>query len=154
MPGPQILTNLRLLVNIWNSRRFRVLHAGEISNGLDYPSNLLLYVLGWHGPSQPSFLAEQMACGRANVSKVVNGLEEGGLVTRGPGGDARSVVVSLTAEGEREARAVFAAGRVMLEELTRDWSDEELVTFATLTGRFAAAAARYEQRLESKPESK
>ena len=63
-------------------------------------------------------------------------------------------MVSLTAEGEREARAVFAAGRVMLEELTRDWSDEELVTFATLTGRFAAAAARYEQRLESKPESK
>lgn len=144
----EILVHLSALVNRWNSHRFRTLHAGQLSSGRDYYANEVLYALGWHGPSRPSFLAEQVGSGRANVSKVVNRLEESGLVTRTPDPhDSRSTLVRLTDRGKRAAQELFRIGNEMLAEMTADWTPRQLLQFTDMMRRLNASALAYENRL-------
>jgi DNA-binding MarR family transcriptional regulator len=48
--------------------------------------------------------------------RLVDRLEEAGLVTRGPGADGRSVSVRLTAAGRRAAKRVTAARGAVLDD--------------------------------------
>lgn len=143
-----LLMHLSGLVNRWASHDFRQLHAGRLTTNRDYYANEVLYVLAWHGPSRPSFIAEQVGASRANISKVVNRLEEYDLVSRAINPvDSRSTLVALTSKGKKEAKDLFRIGRDMLKEMTADWTPTELEQFTLLMQRMNQSAAEYEQRL-------
>jgi len=146
----ELRVHLAALINRWNSHRFRSLHAGRLTSGREYYANEVLYALGWHGPSRPSFLAEQLGSGRANVSKVVNRLEDARLVIRLPDpDDSRSTLIALTRRGRRAADELFHIGDEMIAEMTADWTPRQVQQFTTMMGRFAAAANQYEEQLTS-----
>ncbi|MFG3399455.1 MarR family winged helix-turn-helix transcriptional regulator [Streptomyces parvus] len=156
VPSPSfdsgLLSNLSELVARWGSHRFQMAHGSQINNGLDFASNKVLYVLGRSGPLRPSALAEQLATGRANVSKLVNRLELRGLVhkVKDPH-DARASLVELTPLGIELSRDAFRIGDEMLREMTADWSAQEVSIFSHQMARFTRAAAEYERRVSTTP---
>ena len=60
-----------------------------------------LSVLVFGGAATLGELAEAEDVKRPTITKIVQGLEEAGLVARTPGPDARSAIVSATPEGKR-----------------------------------------------------
>lgn len=141
-----LLSSLSALVNRLDSFSFQSTHASRLENGLGFSANKVLYLLGSSGPRRPSELAEQIATGRANVSKVVRRLEADGLVarTRDPR-DSRAFLLSLTAAGRERAADVFRIGERMLQEVTASWSDVEVSAFTGLLARFNDGVAAYER---------
>lgn len=143
-----LLTDLSDLVARWTSHRFQSLHATRLDNGLDFAANKTLYVLGSVGPSRPSALAEQLATGRANVTKVVSRLEAQGLVKKAPDPrDSRAFLVALTARGVEVSRDVFRIGDEMMREMTADWTAEDVESFSRQMRQLTRAAVAYERRL-------
>ena len=143
-----LLSNVSALVNRLESFSFQSTHASRLENGLGFSANKVLYVLGSSGPSRPSALAEQLATGRANVSKVVRLLEEQGLVARTPDPrDSRASLLGLTPAGEQRAAEVFRIGEQMLQEVTASWSEVEVAAFTGLMARFNDGVAAYERGL-------
>jgi DNA-binding MarR family transcriptional regulator len=143
-----LLGSLWSLVNRLNSHRFQFLHATRLENGRDFTANKVLFILGSLGPVRPSVLADEVATGRANVSKVVKRLEEEGLVVRRPDpDDSRASLIALTGIGAVASREEFRIGDEMLHELTASWKPGEVETFTRLLGSLSGAAADYEARL-------
>ncbi|CAN5338100.1 hypothetical protein BH09ACT6_BH09ACT6_08330 [soil metagenome] len=144
----ELLSALSDLITRFNSYQFQSAHASRLSNGFDFTSNRVLYLLGTEGACRPSVLAAQLATGRSNVSKVLKRLENEGLVaSNADPADSRATVVSLTAEGVARSHEVFTIGDDMIRELTLDWSAPETETFSALLTRLNGAAAAYENRL-------
>jgi DNA-binding MarR family transcriptional regulator len=144
----ELLSSLSELVNRLNSHGFQTTHASRLQNDLGFSGNKVLYVLGTAGPSRPSSLAEQLATGRANVSKVLGQLEQQGLIERAPDPhDSRASLVALTAAGEQRATDVFRIGDQMLQEVMADWSSIEVTAFTGLMARFSEGVAAYERRI-------
>src|ERR1700712_3677463 len=105
---PHLLASLSEIVNRLDSHSFQTTHASRLENDLGFSANKVLYVLGSFGPCRPSFLAVQLATGRANVSKVVRLLEEQGLIARAPDPvDSRASLLALTPSGQQRAAGVF-----------------------------------------------
>jgi DNA-binding MarR family transcriptional regulator len=145
-----LLTNLSDLVNRWTSHQFQAAHAQRLAGDLDVTSNNVLYLLGVRGPSRPSDLAEQLATGRPNISKVIKRLvQDGLLVTREDPADSRATLIALTPDGERHSRDIFHIGDLMIRELTDGWSTGDVETFTRLVERLNTAAAAYEARISS-----
>jgi DNA-binding MarR family transcriptional regulator len=143
-----LLGSLWGLVNRLNSHRFQFLHATRLENGRDFTANKVLFILGSLGSVRPSVLADEVATGRANVSKVVKRLEEEGLVVRRPDpDDSRASLIALTPIGATASREEFRIGDEMLQELTASWKPGEVEEFTRLLGRLNAAVADYEGRL-------
>lgn len=143
-----LLGSLWSLVNRLNSHRFQFLHATRLDNGRDFTANKVLFILGSLGSVRPSVLADEVATGRANVSKVVKRLEEEGLVVRRPDpGDSRASLIALTSLGALASREEFRIGDEMLQELTAEWKSGEVEAFTLLLGRLSGAVADYEARL-------
>jgi DNA-binding MarR family transcriptional regulator len=67
--------------------------------------------------------------------RLIDRLEQAGLVTRGPGRDGRSVRVRLTAPGRRAARRVSGARARVLTEALSSLSSGERDTLDELMGR-------------------
>jgi DNA-binding MarR family transcriptional regulator len=143
-----LLASLSELVNRLDSYSFQTTHASRLENDLGFSANKALYVLGSFGPSRPSFLAEQLATGRANVSKVVRLLEEQGLIVRtADPTDSRASLLALTPAGQQRAEDVRRIGERMLQQVTTDWSAAEVAAFTTLLARFSDGVAAYEREL-------
>lgn len=87
------------------------------------------------GAPQPvSYFADGLYSNRSNASQMIDRLEAEGLVcrVRNPR-DRRSVLVELTASGERSMRHASASHQQLAEQLLRPLSDEERrTTLATL----------------------
>jgi DNA-binding MarR family transcriptional regulator len=142
-----LLSNLSDLINRWNSYHFQAAHSTRLNNELDFAANRVLYILGTAGAVRPSVLADQLATGRSNVSKVVKRLESLGLVETLPDtDDSRANLIGLTAAGIAQSHDVFTIGDDMIRELTADWTASETEVFTTLVARLNVAAAAYEAR--------
>jgi DNA-binding MarR family transcriptional regulator len=74
--------------------------------------------------------------------RLIDRLEEAGLVTRRPGRDARSVTVRLTARGRRAARRVSAARAGVLDGALAGLSGGERETLDALMGRVLVGLMR------------
>ncbi|RFA16961.1 MarR family transcriptional regulator [Subtercola boreus] len=69
--------------------------------GLTYPQYLVLLVLWEQGPSTVAHLSERLLLDSGTLSPLLRRLDSAGLVARGRlPRDERSVLVSLTADGE------------------------------------------------------
>lgn len=99
----------------------------------------LLSVFHFPGLS-PTELASILAVTVSGSVRLLNSLEARGLVVRTTGADARSRSISLTAEGERQARALREAREQALSHLLEALSASERDTFARLTSRILAHA--------------
>ncbi|MGY1743208.1 MULTISPECIES: MarR family winged helix-turn-helix transcriptional regulator [unclassified Blastococcus] len=92
----------------------RDMAEGLAAHGLTVPRATLLWHLREHGPSTQRSLADGLGVTPRNVTGLVDGLVEAGLVTREPHpGDRRATLVSFT---DRGARLVdeFGAGQAEL----------------------------------------
>jgi DNA-binding MarR family transcriptional regulator len=67
--------------------------------------------------------------------RLIDRLEAAGHVRRGPGGDARSTSLTLTAAGRRAARRVAAARGAVLEDALTALSPAERDTLERLAGQ-------------------
>ena len=85
-------------------------------------------------------LGDELGVTRPNVTKLVDGLERGGLVERVPHPrDGRMVQARLTAQGEEMAAEALPGREVLLRRLWDALDDGEL---AQLVGLLDAATAR------------
>ncbi len=92
----------------------RDMAEGLAAHGLTVPRATLLWHLREHGPSTQRALADALGVTPRNVTGLVDGLVDGGLVTREPHPtDRRATLVSFT---DRGARLVdeFGAGQAEL----------------------------------------
>jgi DNA-binding MarR family transcriptional regulator len=111
---------------------------------LERPALILLFMLGEHGPTRPSALAEKIHIDLSTVSRQLASLEASGWVARERDqGDRRALLVRLSDEGRRVLDANLAARRAFLRELLTDWSEAERQEFARLLGRLNTTLDRH-----------
>ncbi|MGH9049151.1 MAG: MarR family winged helix-turn-helix transcriptional regulator [Acidimicrobiia bacterium] len=81
-------------------------------------------------------LAQQLRVDCSTASRHVSRLVERGLARREPDPlDARAVVLTATAAGQRLIRRLRAAHCQLLDERLATWSDDDLRALVGLTGR-------------------
>lgn len=90
-----------------------------------------------------SRLAEVMLCTRGNATRLVQRLEEAGLIgTRGDDRDQRLVLVGLTGEGEHRLGTARARLAEANERRLRGMSRADLRSLAELAGTLAGLLAK------------
>jgi MarR family transcriptional regulator, negative regulator of the multidrug operon emrRAB len=89
-----------------------------------------LVTLLWYPDRPVAFLAARLRISHPGAVQLSTRLAVDGLVRRLPGADGRSVLLSLTAAGERGARAVLAERSAVLDRAL-DGLDEPAVTRLT-----------------------
>ena len=100
-----------------------------------------LFTLWISGPIEPSRLAELSGMSRQAVSSLAKTLEADGLVERrGAEHDARSVLLSITVDGERRLTTVFHEHNRREVEWANTLDREERATLTRLLGKLADAA--------------
>jgi DNA-binding MarR family transcriptional regulator len=146
----ELLASLAEFAHQWNHPDFSADSVFRIDVRLGVPGSRLLVVLASEGDLRPSDLATALLTGASNVSKLLAHLERLGFVERRPDdGDARVVRVHLTDSGRGVAAEIIAAGDRTIEYMTRDWTEDEVRTYAAQTRRLAAAGRDYVRMLRS-----
>ena len=88
-------------------------------------------------------LGERLRVTRPNITKLVDGLERGGLVERLPHpDDKRMVQAHLTPAGEAVARAALPGRRECLERMWEGLDDDDLEVLVRLLGVASVPAER------------
>ncbi len=157
LPGPtevpfrsELLASLAEFVHQWNHPEFSADNIARIDPRVGVPGSRLLMLLAGGEALRPSDLAAELLTGASNVSKLLAHLEGLGFVERrADAGDARVVRVHLTDPGRAVADAIIAASDRTIEYMTRDWTEEEIRTYAAQTRRLAAAGRDYVRKLRS-----
>jgi DNA-binding MarR family transcriptional regulator len=99
-----------------------------------------LDVIARHGPLTPTALAGRVGVHLATMTGILNRLETGGWITRDrAANDRRAVVVASTPDRQRELYGLFDAMNSRLDEICRDYSDDELDTIIDFLARTVAA---------------
>jgi MarR family transcriptional repressor of emrRAB len=91
-----------------------------------------LTALRIHRGCSVDHLAGVLGLTHSGTVRLVDRLEEDGLVRRGPGHDARALSLALTARGARRARSVSAARAAAIERFLGNLDSAERRTFLTL----------------------
>jgi DNA-binding MarR family transcriptional regulator len=93
---------------------------------------------------QPSIdlLSQVLGLSQSGTVRLVDRLEQDGLVRRGPGFDGRTTTVLLTAAGRRAARRLEEARLKVLDGVLEPLTDAEQQTFARLLGRILVGMMR------------
>jgi DNA-binding MarR family transcriptional regulator len=100
-----------------------------------------LFTLWISGPLEPSRLAELSGMSRQAVSSLAKTLETDGLVERRAAEhDARSILLSITAEGERRLTTVFHDHNRREAEWANTLDRDERAALTRLLGKLADAA--------------
>ena len=87
-------------------------------------------------------LSQVLGLSQSGTVRLVDRLEQDGLVRRGPGVDGRTTAVPLTAAGRRVARGLEAARLHVLDSVLGPLTDDERRTLATLVGRMLVGMMR------------
>ena len=146
----ELLASLAEFVHQWNHPEFSADNVARVDPRVGVPGSRLLIILAGEGALRPSDLATALLTGASNVSKLLAHLEGLGFVERHPDvGDARVVRVHLTDSGRAVAEAIIVAGDRTIEYMTRDWTEEEIRTYAAQTRRLAAAGRDHVRMLRS-----
>ena len=102
-PDPELATRLRLAL-ARSARRLRQAAGTDLSPSL----TAALATIERHGPLTPSELAARERVQRPTVTRIVDRLEEAGLIARaGDPGDRRSSLITVTGAG----RTLLATAR-------------------------------------------
>jgi DNA-binding MarR family transcriptional regulator len=100
----------------------------------------MLGYLAEHGPMRSSAIAGVFDIDKGAFSRQVQHLVDLGLVDRMPDpDDGRAWLVSASDDAVRRLADVTAHRRKFLDERLGDWTDEELVGFVDVLGRYNAA---------------
>jgi DNA-binding MarR family transcriptional regulator len=146
----ELLASLAEFAHQWNHPEFSADNIARIHPQVGVPGSRLLMLLATRGDLRPSDLASELLTGASNVSKLLAHLEGLGLVVRRPDtADARVVRVHLTEPGREVAGKIIAAGDRTIEYMTRDWTEDEIRTYAAQTRRLAAAGRDHVRMLRS-----
>lgn len=122
------------LVDLFHHCAHVAVHRGNRSGGRSGTLAALLKV----GPVSQRDLADAMNVRAATLSEQIARLERAGLVSREPNEkDRRSVVVSLTEEGKKEARRCTRERAKYNEELFSVLSEDEKGELIDLLGRLS-----------------
>jgi MarR family transcriptional regulator, negative regulator of the multidrug operon emrRAB len=97
-----------------------------------------LVSLLWYPDRPVTFLAARLRVSHPGAVQLSSRLADDGLVRRLPGADGRTVLLSLTASGERAARAVLAERSAVLERALAGLDD---ATVAAVTDGVCAMLA-------------
>ncbi|MFC4906136.1 MarR family winged helix-turn-helix transcriptional regulator [Actinomadura gamaensis] len=101
-----------------------------------------LLVLRREGPCSQRQLAEEMATDKSTMVRLLDDLENAGLVTRTPvPADRRTHAITLTDEGRAMIRKAGAVVAKTQEELLEGFSDAERRTLQELLVRFTGYKA-------------
>ena len=144
------LAALTSVIAQWTAPSFLVAVSAREGIDLDSTSITAISVIDRMGPQRPSVLAEHLATGASNVSKVLGRLETAGLIERRKDeADARATLIHLTPTGTDTAAALVRAGDGMLAELLDGWSDKERNLLTQLTSRLDASTRAFAATLNS-----
>jgi DNA-binding MarR family transcriptional regulator len=111
----QSVTQLSNDLVVLTARLVRVIRRN--TSDLPAASTRLLSLLDELGPSSVGALAQEDRCSQPTMTGIVNGLVAKGWVQRDPHpDDARSTVVSMTAEGRRTLTAVRRRNATLVAE--------------------------------------
>ncbi len=144
-----LLASLSALIALWDSPRLQREVLARMGEPIDQPSHQVLRHLGFRGPLRPSELAAEVGTGASHISKLVKRLEQRGLVERRPDpADSRATLVALTVPGAEATRHVFDLGDDLVNQVIRNWAEEDVADYTALTRRFVedAVNAAHEMR--------
>jgi DNA-binding MarR family transcriptional regulator len=129
---PSILDELTTYLLSLTGREARRRIAEQLTLG----EVALLARLAEHGPASQRELGERLRKDPADMVRLVDAAEAGGLVVRAPDpADRRRRVVSLTPDGETALRASMEVARAVEDELLAPLSEAERRTLHALLGR-------------------
>jgi DNA-binding MarR family transcriptional regulator len=95
-------------------------------SGLSYARMRLLEALRCGGPKIMSSISDELGVTRRNVTALVDGLEEEGLVRRRPHPtDRRATVIELTGKGREKVDGMYDEHRAAVAEVFEGLSDDE-----------------------------
>lgn len=101
-----------------------------------YGSDTFALVLLQHTDALRSdVLARQLRLAQSSTVRLVDRLEREGLVRRDTGVDRRTVMVSLTARGERAAERILSARQHVLHDLVGRLSEAEQSALQSIAGK-------------------
>jgi DNA-binding MarR family transcriptional regulator len=136
----KLISALIDLIGFLNSPRRDDILLREASVTLDRALFPLLVRIGAHGPLSVAELADQVGRDHTTISRQLAKLESLRLMDRGESTvDRRRRPAQLTDHGKAIVKAISFARRRLLSRALSDWTEADLVAFATLARRFADA---------------
>ncbi|MGB8954522.1 MAG: MarR family transcriptional regulator [Tumebacillaceae bacterium] len=118
-------------------RRVTSMATEKKFGNLDRSAYLLLHQISSHGSAGVKALADEFHLDISTVSRQVTALEQKGYVTRMPDPtDRRAYSFQITSSGTKELQAARQARMMRIEELLKNWSDEERDMFGQLLRKF------------------
>ncbi len=128
-----------------------IAHRGGDPHGLsEIEVALLQFLLGRFATNKQ--LADALSIDPARVARTVHKLNESGLVIRGrPPNDRRTVLNSLSGDGERLALDLRNGMQQATSELLEGVSAKELDTFVGVIGKIDANYTRISGNIEATP---
>lgn len=137
----ELLASLSALILLWESPGLQSEILSSSGEPIDQPAHQALRHLAAGQPMRPSDLAQVMATGASNISKILKRLEAEGLVEREPDpADTRSTTITLTKAGAAAARHIYDLGDDMIAQVLAGWSPRDIARYTELTQRFTADA--------------
>lgn len=129
---------MEALARVGRSRKAATLRAARAGLPITGAAQTALRTILEDGPIRISDLARQLELGDAAVSRLVTGLEAGGLVTReADPADGRVAIAKATAAGLNLGKKLRRAADTIFSERLADWSAADLATLAGLVERLA-----------------
>lgn len=122
-----------------NGRTF-VRQAAKLVHPELQPSGLhLMRMMEKCGPMRPSTLAEHMDVDRSAISRLINGLDDLGLIERTPDPkDKRAQMIALTEEGKQRLDWLKSDSEGPIRLALREWDEEDVAALARLLARLNA----------------
>ncbi len=123
-----------------------VRHAGLklfADEGITDSQFLALVLLANNGPMLMRKMSDEMLVTPANVTGIMDRLEEKRLVRRTPGkGDRRATVIEITPDGKSLYERVAIKKAEMLQKALATFTKDELMTLHSLLERFQGETSR------------
>ena len=114
-----------------------------VEEGITEPQFQALMLLVENGPMLMREMSDEMLVTPANVTGIMDRLEEKSLVRRTPGkGDRRATIIEITPEGSALFERVAAKKADMLQKALTMFNEDELVTLHSLLEKFQKEMSR------------
>ena len=114
-----------------------------VEEGITEPQFQALMLLVESGPMLMRKMSDEMLVTPANVTGIMDRLEEKGLVRRTPGkGDRRATIIEITPEGKALFERVAIKKGEMLQKALAMFTKDELMTLRGLLEKFQGEMSR------------